>query len=66
MAAPYRINDEKCATCKYWTGDRGRREFSGTRLHRIIPLGKAAPCMAGGMKTPANHCSKWDQAPELR
>lgn len=62
----YRINEKKCATCRYWTGDRGRREFVGTRLHRIKPLGMAAPCMAGDMKTPGNYCSKWDLAPELR
>jgi len=65
MSAVYRITEKKCATCRFWNGDR-RPEFRGNRLFQVKVAGSAAPCMAkANATTPACYCPRWQVAPGL-
>ena len=59
MAAVYRINEKKCATCRWWQGARAI-EFRGTAPFYVKVEG-SGPCAAWGnaSKTPATSCSRW-------
>ena len=62
MSAVYRISERKCATCRWWNGERGL-EFRGNQPYYVKVGGAGAPCMAWNsqQKSPATNCSRWEK-----
>lgn len=60
MSAIYRVEERKCATCRYWDGAR-TLEFRADKAFAVRVEGMAAPCLAyrGQTRTPATCCSRW-------
>ena len=60
MSAVYRIEEKKCATCRWWNGDRVV-EFRANRPF-YVKVGKpSSTCMArsNGPASAATTCPRW-------
>ena len=59
MSAVYRIDERKCATCRWWNGERGI-EFRANKPYYVKVASASATCMAKrGTSTAANTCLRW-------
>ena len=64
--AVYRVAEKKCATCRWWQGERAV-EFRALSPTYVKVVAAPAPCMALGNqpKTPAITCSRWSKWEKL-
>ena len=60
MSAEYRIEERKCATCRWWNGGRGV-EFRMNRPYYVKVGNSNSTCMAksNGQASAATICPKW-------
>ena len=60
MTAVYRIAEKKCATCRWWNGERGI-EFRANKPCYVKAASSASTCMAkrNASSTAANTCLRW-------
>ena len=60
MSAVYRIEEKKCATCRWWNGERGI-EFHMNRPFYVKVGNSNSTCMAksNGPASAATTCPKW-------
>ena len=59
--AVYRVTDKKCATCRWWQGQRGV-EMRANQPYYVKVVATPAPCMAGGQaRTPNTVCPRWQR-----
>ena len=57
--ATYRITEKKCATCRWWDGQRSV-EFRANKPFYVKVEAEAADCMAQKRTpTPGDRCPKW-------
>ncbi len=59
MAAVYRITEKKCATCRWWNGERGV-EFRANQPYYVKVGNSSSTCIArNGAASAATVCPKW-------
>ena len=60
MAAVYRIEEKKCATCRFWNGER-QLEFRANKPFYVKVGYSNSTCVAksDGTSSAATYCSKW-------
>lgn len=59
MTAAYRTAEKKCATCRWWNGERGI-EFRANKPFYVKASSSGSTCMAKrGTTTAANTCLRW-------
>ena len=60
MSAVYRIEEKKCATCRWWNGARGI-EFRANKPFYVKVGNSSSTCMAksNGPASAATTCPKW-------
>ena len=60
MTAVYRIAEKKCATCRWWNGERGI-EFHVNKPFYVKVGNSNSTCMAkhNGPSSAANTCLRW-------
>ena len=60
MSAVYRITEKKCATCRWWNGERGI-EFRANQPYYVKVGDSNSTCMAksNGAASAATVCPKW-------
>ena len=60
MTAVYRIAEKKCATCRWWNGERGV-EFRAYKPFYVKVGNSNSTCMAksNGPSSAANTCPRW-------
>ena len=60
MTASYRIAEKKCATCRWWNGERGI-VFIANKPYYVKVGNSGSTCMAKGNRSSsaANTCLKW-------
>jgi len=60
MSAVYRIGEKKCATCRWWNGERGI-EFIGNKPYYVKIVNYHSTCMAkhNGPATATSICPRW-------
>lgn len=64
--ATYWTTEKKCATCRWWQGER-IVEFRALSPTYVKAIAAPAPCMAlnGQSKTPVTFCSRWSKWEKL-
>ena len=60
MSIVYRVNEKKCATCRWWNGDRGV-EFRVNQPFYVKVGNPRSTCMAksNGPASSTGYCPKW-------
>lgn len=60
MSAVYRISEKKCATCRWWNGERGV-EFRANQPYYVKVANSNSTCSAkgNGPASAATCCPKW-------
>ena len=60
MSAVYRIEEKKCATCRWWNGERGI-DFRANKPFYVKVGNSNSTCMAksNGPASAATFCPKW-------
>ena len=57
--ALYRTVEKKCATCRWWQGQRGVDQRANQPYY-VKVVAESGACMAGGQaRTPATVCPRW-------
>lgn len=60
MAAVYRVTEKKCATCRWWNGERSI-DFRANQPFYVKVGNSNSTCMAksSGSVSAATYCPKW-------
>ena len=61
MSANYRIAEKKCATCRWWNGERGIDFNGGSRPMYVKVANSNSTCSAknGSPASAATTCPRW-------
>ena len=66
MAAVYRVTEKKCATCRWWNGERAI-DFRANQPFYVKIVNSSSTCSAksNGPASAATSCPKWAQWEKL-
>ena len=65
MSAVYRVNEKKCATCRWWQGTRGIEMRANVPFYVKVDGAGACGTLSNQTKTPGNACSRWSKWEKL-